>query len=86
MSKKDKIRYPVTSPKGMTRPGTKPNKPGTKLVCVRQIESGLINRISCKSANILVGQYKEDWEYCSKTDWKAYKTKPLSGGVQSVQE
>ena len=78
MSKKEKIRYPVTSPKGMTRPGTKPNKPGTKLVCVKA-SNGEVRREPVYNATQMV---KYGWVYCSKSEWKT----ATRGGVQSVQE
>jgi hypothetical protein len=81
MSKKSKIQYPVPFPKGQTRPGTKPNKAGTKLVCV-QLQTLVdyepmieVKRASVTVANQLVA---EGWNYVSKAAWKLYRV--LSGG------
>ena len=82
MSKKDKIRYPVTSPKGMTRPGTKPNKSGKKLVCIQNTYNADVKRISAIEASKLVGLVDSSWVYCPKSAWKKF----IAGGVQSVQE
>ena len=91
MSKKDKIEYPVSRPHGQTKPGTKPNKSGTRLVCVDNVSLSPLDadievrRVPVSVAKVLVEI--DGWQYTTKRHWRMHTGKyNIDGGVESVQQ